>query len=98
MAVPREAVLADVIRAIEQITGDWETDVEIREDSKLLREVGLESIDLVALGSELEETYGRSFPYARFIAELGEENVVDLSVRQLVDFVTLELGSGSSDR
>lgn len=89
--VRRETVLADVIAIVEQLLGDWEFQGEIREDSYILEELGLESIDAVALGSELEEKYRRSLPFAQFLIDLRERERSDFTVGELVDFVTRAL-------
>ncbi|MDQ5854342.1 MAG: acyl carrier protein [Chloroflexota bacterium] len=89
--VRRETVLSDVIAILEELLGDWDFQGEIREDSSILEELGLESIDAVALGSEIEEKYGRSLPFAQFLVDLREQEQSDFTVGQLVDFVTRAL-------
>jgi acyl carrier protein len=91
--VTREAVLTDVKALLEELTGDWELETEIQEDSGLLGDVGLESIDLVALGTGIEEKYQRQLPYAQLLVEVGEQAHQDLTVAELVDFVLEQLNS-----
>ena len=49
---------------------------------------GLESLDLVVLGTMLQQRYGR-LPFAEFLAEIGQRPVEerDLTVAELVAFV-----------
>jgi acyl carrier protein len=88
-----ETVLADVIEIIESISGDWELEEEIREDSWVLRDLGMESIDAVALGTEIAEKYGRELPFARFLVAHLEQDPGDFTVGQLVAFMTRELNA-----
>jgi hypothetical protein len=48
----------------------------------------MESLDLVVLGTALQERYGR-MPFAEFLAEIGQRPVRerDISVGELVAFV-----------
>jgi acyl carrier protein len=93
----RETILADVKALLEELTGDWELETEIGDDSLLLGDVGLESIDLVALGTGIEEKYQRPLSYAQLLTQLGEQERQDLTVAELVDFVLEQLkGDGLS--
>lgn len=96
--IDRQTVLADVVRILEELTADWDREAEIREDSEMLAELGLESIDLVALGAGIEETYRRSLPYPQFIIALTEQQRTDFTVGELVDFVVRELNAPSDGR
>jgi acyl carrier protein len=97
--IVRATVLAHVIQTIERLMGDWELEGEIGEDSLLLGDIGLESIDAVALATEIAETYGRELPFDRFLsARLDQEEMAylqwkDFTVGELVDFVTTELNA-----
>jgi acyl carrier protein len=95
-----EAVLADVIRMLETIMSDWDIEGEIRETSLVLGDIGLESIEAVALATEIAERYGRELPFAEFLSarleqpeqeEAGYLQGKDFTVGELVDFVTREL-------
>jgi acyl carrier protein len=94
--VTRETILTDVKELLDELTGDWELESEIREDSLLLGDVGLESIDLVALGTGMEEKYQRPLQYPRLLTQLVEQQRQDLSVAELVDFLLEQLnGNGT---
>jgi acyl carrier protein len=93
LVASRETVLSDVITILMDLMGDWEFEGEIREDSTVLEELGLESIDAVALGGEIEEKYQRTLPFAQFLIELHERERSDFTVGQLVDFVTRALNA-----
>lgn len=86
--IARETVRADILAILDRLTGDWEFDGEIRESTSILLDMGLESIDAVVLGTEINEQYGVEFPFAHFLNQLEPEKRLDFTVGQLVDFVT----------
>ena len=87
----RQMVQQDVVALLKELRGDWEEDDEIRDDTMVLEDLGLESIDAVALGTGIEEKYQRSLPFAQFLLGLKEQGRQDFTVGQLVDFVSAEL-------
>ena len=82
-------VLADVLALIRQLAGDWEYSGTITPDTYLLRDLGMESLDLVVLGTTLQQRYGR-MPFAEYLAEIGERPVEerDITVGDLVAYVS----------
>jgi acyl carrier protein len=95
--ISREAVLLDVIGILQELMGDWEFEGEIREDSYMWKDLGLESIDAVALGSGINERYQRTLPFAQFLYALAQQEQKDFTVGQLVDFVTRALNAGETE-
>jgi acyl carrier protein len=94
--ISRDTVLLDVIGILEELMGDWEFDGEIREGSYRWRDLGLESIDAVALGSGINEKYQRNLPFAQFLYDLVRQEQKDFTIGQLVDFVTHALGDAEA--
>jgi acyl carrier protein len=92
MEVTYGQVLADVLDLMGQLAGDWEYEGEITADTLLFADMGYESLDLVVLGTTLEERYGR-MPFADFLARLGQREIDDVSVGQLVEFVCEHAGA-----
>ena len=41
----------------------------------------------VVLGSMIEEHYNRPFPFAEYLASIGEKEVRDIKVKDLVSFI-----------
>lgn len=82
------AVMAGVLQLLDELAGDWEYDEEIRPDTRFIADLGLESLEIVVLGTLLQQRYGR-LPFAEFLEELGERPVEerDLTVAELVTFV-----------
>jgi acyl carrier protein len=86
-AIDRE-VLATVLELMTTLAGDWEYEDEITPETYLLGDLGLESLDLVVLGTSIQQRYGR-LPFAEYLAEIGQRPVEqrDVSVGDLVAFV-----------
>ena len=84
----RAQILADVLELMQELADDWEFGGSIAESTWLLHELGLESLDLVVLGTSLQQRYGR-LPFAEFLAELGQRpaDTRDVNVGELVAFI-----------
>ena len=81
-------ILAEVLAMVDDLSGDWEYDGPITPDTYFLAEMGLESLDIVVLGTMIQERYGR-LPFAEWLAEIGDRPVAerDVNVAALVAFV-----------
>ncbi|MGO1056858.1 phosphopantetheine-binding protein [Crossiella sp. CA198] len=91
-----EAVLSDIGVMLHKVLGEYGLDeVEVTMDSTFHDDLELESIDLVALAGQLEERYGARVNFAEFIAELELDEIIALTVGQLVDYVVGALDGGN---
>ncbi|MFS8098537.1 acyl carrier protein [Lentzea alba] len=93
--VRNETVLREIAAMIEQIldeAGLGEPEDEITRATVFHADLELQSIDLVVLAGMLEETYGPSVKLAAFAAELNAEQILSLTVGQLVDYVIRQVG------
>jgi acyl carrier protein len=83
----------DEIRAILATVLDLSDvdDMEIELSDSLTNDLGLESIDLVAIGQMLTERYGEQVNLAAYLADQDIDDVIELTVGGLVDFVVREL-------
>jgi acyl carrier protein len=81
-------VLTEVLELVNELAGDWEYDGEITPDSYFLADMGLESLDLVVVGTAVQQRYGR-LPFAEYLAEIGQRPVEerDVTVAELVGFI-----------
>jgi acyl carrier protein len=68
----------DILDLLSEMADDWEYDGELTETTHLLTDLGLESLDLVVLGTSIQGRYGR-LPFADR----------DVSVGELVAFVCM---------
>lgn len=82
------AVLDGVLEMLGELSGDWEYDGLITPDTYFLADLGLESLDIVVLGTLIQQRYGR-LPFAEYLEELGQRPVEerDITVAELVEFV-----------
>jgi acyl carrier protein len=81
-------ILAEVLAMVDDLAGDWEYDGPISPDTFFLAEMGLESLDIVVLGTMIQQRYGR-LPFAEWLAQIGERPIAerDVNVAALVSFV-----------
>jgi acyl carrier protein len=86
-------VLTDVLELMNELAGDWEYSDTITPETYLLGDLGLESLDLVVIGTEIQQRYGR-LPFVEYLAEIGQRPIQqrDVSVSELVDFVCRHRG------
>jgi len=82
-------ILEEVLALMAQLADDWEYGGELTRATRLLADLGLESLDLVVLGTAIQERYGR-LPFTEFLAEIGQRPPAerDVSVGELVAFVS----------
>lgn len=80
------SLLSDVLELMNGLAGDWEYDGPITTETQLFLDLGLESLDIVVLGTALQERYGR-MPFAEFFAQIGQRPFQDVTVGELVAFV-----------
>jgi hypothetical protein len=85
-------VEAEVLDLVNELAGDWEFDGEVTPDTYFLRDLGLESLDLVVLGTSIQYKYG-PLPFAEYLAALGQRPVEERDVRvsDFVEFITTSL-------
>jgi acyl carrier protein len=92
LAVDEQAVLEDLTRMIAVVLADvGPLDAEITPDTTFRDDLDLESIDLVALGGLLGERYGDRVNFAEFVADLELEEIIALTVGDLVEYVLASL-------
>lgn len=88
MTTPDPTVLAGILDLLDDLAGDWEYDGEIGPDTRFIADLGLESLEIVVLGTMIQERYGR-LPFAEYLDELGQRPVEerDVSVAEVAVFV-----------
>ncbi|MDY6831811.1 MAG: hypothetical protein SWC96_08190 [Thermodesulfobacteriota bacterium] len=83
----KTVIFNDILMTLEKVGEDWEYSDEITMDTYLLGDLGLESIDVVVLGEFLEEHYDQPFPFTEYFTELAQQEITDIRVSDLVDFI-----------
>ena len=89
--VSQEQVFTDLLAILEELSDDWEYSGEVTLETSFFEDLGFESIDVVALGTTIEERYRRSFPFAEFLARIGQRENQDIQIGEVVEFVYQQL-------
>ena len=87
MIPSQPAILDDVLELFGQLSKDWEYSGEITAETLLFEDLGFESLDIVVLGTAIQEKYGMIMPFAEFLIEMGQRDERDITVGELVEFV-----------
>jgi acyl carrier protein len=95
-AVDQEVVMTDVLNLLNQLSRDWEYSGVITPDTLLFGDLGFESIDAVVLASLVQEHYGQPLPFPQLLAEVGQRDIKDLTIGELVRFVHQHLNGVSA--
>jgi acyl carrier protein len=97
----RAEVRDTVVGLIDDIVGGVDVlDVEITDGTRFHEDLQLESIDLVTLAGMLAETYGPRVNLAEHLAELDLDEVIELRIGDIVDYVLgrLDVQTAGADR
>jgi acyl carrier protein len=81
-------VLMGVLELLDELAGDWEYGGVIGPETRFIADLGLESLEIVVLGTMIQHQYGR-LPFAEYLEELGQRPVEerDVTVAELVAFI-----------
>jgi acyl carrier protein len=91
ISVPsRTSILEDVVAVLEKDLG-VQSSTAINEDTRFFADLGLASIDAVVLSERLQEHYARPLPFNDLMAEMGRKTERDLSIGELVEFLSTHL-------
>lgn len=82
-------VLEEISCILQRVREEYELGdtVEITMRTRFQEDLELESIDLVELAGHLDARYGSRVNFAEFIADLELDEIIQLDVGRLVDFV-----------
>jgi acyl carrier protein len=78
-------VISNMIREV--VGEDWDFDEPITMDSTFNGDLELESIEFVALAERMTAHYGENVDFAAWFSELDFEEIVDLTVGDVVRYV-----------
>ena len=85
-------VLAQLSEMLRELLEEYGLDdAEITMDTTFHDDLELESVDLVALSGQLREHYGDRVNFATFIAERDLEEIIALTVGELVRYIVASL-------
>jgi acyl carrier protein len=93
-----EPVLADLTGMLLRLLEDEYglDDIEIDMKTTFNRDLELESIDLVTLAGLLQERYGDRVNFAEFLAGMEFDEIIELTVGRLVEYVVTSLKTGEA--
>ena len=81
----RDDVLARVTATIESLVQDWDLDQPVSAQTRLVADLGFESIDLIQMVAALEQEFGNpNFSFAELLIVDGRY-VDDLTVAQITE-------------
>jgi acyl carrier protein len=88
-------VLDDVIGFITQVLGeDYVAHLDIDLDTSFNDDLEVESIEFVALSEVLREHYGEQVDFVAWIADMDVDEIIALTVGELVEFIASSTGTG----
>ncbi|MEU5109820.1 phosphopantetheine-binding protein [Streptomyces sp. NPDC021354] len=93
-----KTVLTDISGMLKNMLDEYGLDdLEIAAESRFMEDLDLESIDLVTLAGSLQARYGPQVNLAEFVAGLELDEIIDLRVGHLVEYVVgcLKTAEGS---
>jgi acyl carrier protein len=86
--VTEEAVLGTVLELVGEIIGqDYLEDIDVTMESTITEDLELESIEFVALAEKLRQRYGDRVDFVDWIAAMDLDQIIQLSMGQLVVFI-----------
>ena len=81
-------VLDEVVRMIAEVVGeDVLLDMEVTPDTTFSDDLGLESIEFVALADKLRARYGDRVDLVAFLGDMDIDQIMAMTVGQLVDHI-----------
>jgi acyl carrier protein len=85
---------ADILKDVAAILSDRlavSPSTRIDEDTRFFSDLGLASIDAVVLSEAIQEHYGQLLPFNELMAEIGRRTERDLSIGELITFISNNL-------
>lgn len=89
-----QTVLAEIAGMLRTLLDEYGLDdIEITMKTRFTDDLEMESIDLVTLAGSLEARWGRQVNFAEFVAGLELDEIIDLTVGRLVEYVAGCIGA-----
>ncbi|MBN2623634.1 MAG: acyl carrier protein [Acidimicrobiales bacterium] len=83
-----DGIVATIARLVHEVIGeDLDIDLDVTADSSFSEDIELESIEFVALGEQLQLTYGEKIDLVGWFGELDLDEIIDLTVGELAAFI-----------
>ncbi len=91
ISVPAKTEILDDITAILSDQLGVQSSGSIDMETRFFADLGLASIDAVVLSEAIQNHYQRPLPFHELMAEIGQRTERDLSIGELVTFVSAHL-------
>jgi acyl carrier protein len=88
-------IVATIARHIREVIGEEGFALDIDADSSFSEDVEIESIEFVALAERLQATYGERIDLIAWLGELDLDEIIDLTVGELAEFIDACLRDGA---
>jgi len=92
MKASRDQIMSDVLGLLRKLADDWEY---ITPQTRFFADMGLGSLDVVILGTAVQEHYKQVFPFVELFAQVGQRARPDIPVGEWVDFIHQHLDDGA---
>jgi acyl carrier protein len=86
----RAEILRDIMEVLQSSIGVQSTG-SIDEETRFFADLGLASIDAVVLTEAIQDHYASPLPFHELMAKIGRRTERDLSIGELVDFLSNHL-------
>ena len=87
-AAELDAIKDEVARLITEVVGEeYLLDIDIEMETSFNEDLEVESLEFVGLAERLTERYGERVDFVSWFGELDLEEIIDLTVGDLVEFV-----------
>ncbi|WP_460850300.1 hypothetical protein [Nocardioides ultimimeridianus] len=91
-----EQILATVTVLLDEVIGEeYELDVEVTMQTSFADDIELESIEFVRLSELLQQRYGDNVDFVGWFSGLDVDQIISLTVGQLVGFIHDEVSGGA---
>ena len=81
-----ERILSELAELLSDFQGREYSDA-ITAETMFFGDLGFVSIDAIVLGETLESRYGQQIPFQSFLKQLADDNVHDIAVGRLTEFL-----------
>ena len=94
----RSQVREDLVALLKDTREDFDPAIAVTDQTGIFNDLGLESIDAIGLGSALEGHFEQTLPFPEFMAKAKEENLTDITVGRLLDFLMANLKTSAEGK
>lgn len=94
----RSQVREDLVALLKDTREDFDPSIAVTDQTGIFNDLGLESIDAIGLGSALEGHFEQTLPFPEFMAKAKEENLTDITVGRLLDFLMANLKTSAEGK